>query len=116
MKTPAAIHQAALVADRHARHDSLALDLAFLVPFALMLWLVIRQRVHRAKQRRASAFNERLMSYHESLNASRGLHTRRGHALLESLAALALCLAWSALLLVLLACSEAADLAALLRP
>jgi Na+/pantothenate symporter len=115
--TAASIHQSALVA---GHTPNLALDLAFgaafLVPFALMAWLVIRQRIRRAKRRRASAFNERTPAYHERLNNGRGLYTRRGHALAETLAALALCLVWSALLLALLACSDAADLAALIRP
>ena len=103
-----------------ASHSSLALDLAFgaalLVPFGVMCWLVIRQRMHAARRRRASAFNQRTLAYHESLNAARGLHTRRGSCALEMLAALAFCLVWSALLIGLLACSDAADLSALFRP
>lgn len=59
MKTQAALHQAALVADRPARHDSPLRDAAFgvlwLVPLAFMLWRVIRQRCRRAKRRMAAA-------------------------------------------------------------
>jgi hypothetical protein len=120
MLTPAAIHQAALLADRPARHASLALDLAFgvafLVPFGVMLWLVIRQRRHAAKRRRASAFNQRTLEYHERMNAAQGLYSSRGSCGLEMLAALAFCLVWSALIIGLLACSDAADLVTLFRP
>ena len=41
---------------------------------------------------------------------------RDGGALLEALAALALCAVWGALILLALTCRDAADVAALLRP
>lgn len=96
------------------------LDAAFgllaLSPLAVMLALVVRHRRSRAKRLRASAFNHRTMAYHDAINSARGLYTRRGSATLDALAALALCLVLSAALVALIACADAADLAALVKP
>ena len=88
----------------------------WLLPFALMAGLVIRQHYRRFKRRQATQFNERLMSYHEGLNDRRGLYTRRGEATAEMLAALAFCLVFSAILIVVIACNDAHDLATLIKP
>jgi ABC-type spermidine/putrescine transport system permease subunit I len=90
--------------------------LLWMLPFALMAGLVIRQHYRRFKRRQATAFNDRLMRYHDRLNSQRHLFTRRGESLLEALAALAFCLVISALMILLLACNDAQDIATLINP
>lgn len=89
--------------------------LLWMLPFALMAFLVLRHHYRRFKRRQATAFNERLMRYHDGLNTQRHLYTRR-EATAEMLAALAFCAVISAILLACLACNDAADLATLIKP
>lgn len=90
--------------------------LLWMLPFALMAGLVIRQHYRRFKRRQATAFNDRLMRYHDQLNTRRHLYTRRGSSTAEMLAALAFCLVFSAILIVLVTCNDAHDLATLIKP
>ena len=96
------------------------MDLLFggLAGLSLACLVVFIVRRCRAAERRAkaSAFNHDLMAYHERINAARGLYSRRGGAVMEALAALAFCLVWSALLVALFACADAADLVGMLKP
>jgi len=98
------------------------LDAAFgllaLSPLAVMLALVVRHRRRKARRRVRDAMHrgERLNVVGMVLNHAKPYRLPKGSATLDALAALALCLVLSAALVALIACADAADLAALVKP
>jgi hypothetical protein len=76
--------------------------LLWMLPFALMAWLVIRHHFRAAKHRRATAINQGLIAYHDSINARHHLPNRSGGAILETLAALLFCAAIATVVLICL--------------